>query len=506
MVCALEVGGVKMPDGKYGSGGTPLDQIVQGTVVVRSSGDYYVDCNTGDDGNDGIVTRPLKTIYAATQRIQKGYTIYVAPGVYGEAEGSRKHTTSANSLCRVIIPEGVTLESTHGAEETFIIGAASEDAEANSQSNGIGAVRCVYANNESILRGFTLTGGHTATTETSATSTEDAFGAAVLTPSDRRSTMEDCIVSNNYSHDATIFRVDAVRCRIIGNFGGTGSGKDSSHPGGEYCSYVGCIIDGNWGNGTLGSPLRVESCTFGTNKMHTEGSAQLLSKNNGTHRQVVNSLFLYGYDRWQGTVFATNCIFAVKSGDHPALNVTNCGNCVFGKSPTAVGIGADYRLLPGSIAIDAGDNSYVSGEIEGAKDIHGTPRVLNAKVDIGAVEYDWRPTFSDRIGRRLALTDVSSSVTTNAASGIIIPSGTVAGTVPSKGFYEFTFDVSGGTLEVTFDGEIVGTYTAGTHTVRVRALDPATEFRFAFVPNVENPGGAIIKSVIPIRGLVVSVR
>ena len=179
---------------------------------------------------------------------------------------------------------------------------------------------------------------------------------------------------------------------------------------------------------------------------------------------------------------------------------------MFGQSLSKIGIGADYRLLPGSIAIDVGDNSYVSGEIEGAKDIHGTPRVLNAKVDIGAVEYDWRPTFSDRIGRRLALTDVSSSVTTNAASGIIIPSGTVAGTVPSKGFYEFTFDVSGGTLEVTFDGEIVGTYTAGTHTVRVRALDPATEFRFAFVPNVENPGVAIIKSVIPIRGLVVSVR
>ena len=179
---------------------------------------------------------------------------------------------------------------------------------------------------------------------------------------------------------------------------------------------------------------------------------------------------------------------------------------MFGKSPTAVGIGADYRLLPGSIAIDAGDNALVSGEIEGAKDMYGTPRVLNAKVDVGATEYDWRPAFADRIGRRLVLTDVSPSVTTNAIGGISIPSGTVAGTVPLKGFYDFTFDVTGGTLEVSLDGESVGIYSAGAHTVRVRALDPATEFHFAFLADAENPGAAIIKSVLPVHGLVISVR
>jgi hypothetical protein len=104
------------------------------------------------------------------------------------------------------------------------------------------------------------------------------------------------------------------------------------------------------------------------------------------------------------------------------------------------------------------------------------------------------------------LTEVSPCVTTNAAGGISISSGTVAGTVPLKGFYDFTFDVSGGTLEVTFGGEIVGTYPAGAHTVRVRALDPATEFRFAFLADAENPGTAIIKSVLPVHGLVISVR
>lgn len=506
MVRSLAVGGVKMEDGVYGSDGVSLDQIVQGTVVVKSSGDYYVDCDEGDDGNYGIAQSPLKTIYAATQRIKKGDTIHVAPGTYGEAEGARKFLDKANSFCRVIIPEGVTLESTHGAEETFIVGAASEDAEANGHGNGAGAVRCVYANDGSVLRGFTLTGGHTEKTGSSDTSSYDDHGAALLTISTGRSTMEDCIVSNNYSHDATLYRSNVKRCRIIGNFGGTGSGTTTDYAAGLNCSYIGCIIDGNRGNGTIGNPSRIESCTIGTNRMYNGGGAQVLSttSTNG-HRCVVNSVFLYDSDRWYGKVYATNCIFAAKAND-TTLIADNCGSCLFGQSLAKIGIGADYKLNPDSIAIDAGDNSFVSGEIEGAKDIHGTPRVLNAKIDIGAIEYDWRPTFADRIGKRLTLKDVSPSVTTNAAGGIIIPSGTVAGTAPSKGFYDFTFDVSGGKLEMSFDGESVGTYADGTHTVRVNVADPAAEFRFGFVPDAEDPGAAIIKSVLPVRGLVISVR
>jgi hypothetical protein len=104
------------------------------------------------------------------------------------------------------------------------------------------------------------------------------------------------------------------------------------------------------------------------------------------------------------------------------------------------------------------------------------------------------------------LTDVSPSVTTNAAGGLIIPSGAVAGTVPLKGFYDFTFDVSGGTLELFLGSESEGTYTDGTHTVRVNVLDPAEEFRFTFLADAENPGAAIIKSVYMLKGMVLSIR
>ena len=493
-------------DGTYTFTPSVVDGAVTSIKAIYTNV-WYVAQNGGDDANNGGWPNQAKaTIRAATAKAVSGDIIRVAPGTYGEAEGARKYLDKANSLCRVIIPDGVTLESTHGAEDTFIVGAASNDETANAHGNGPGAVRCVYANNGSVLRGFTLTGGHTEKIGTGETSSYDYYGAAVLTVNTGRSAMEECIVSNNYSHYATLFRVNVKRCRIIGNIGGTGTGTTTDCAAGSSCAYIGCIIDGNRGNGTIGYSSRVESCTIGTNTMHDERSAQVLytTSANG-HRCVINSVFLYGSDRWYGTVYATNCIFAAEVNTS-TLKAENCGNCKFDQSAAKIGIGADYRLLPGSVAIDAGDNSFVSGEIEGAKDIHGTPRVLNAKIDIGAVEYDWRPAFADRIGRRLVLTDVSPTVTTNAAGGLIIPSGAVAGTVSSKGFYDFTFDVSGGTLEVTFGGEVVGTYPAGAHTVRVRALDPAKEFRFAFLADAENPGAAIIKSVYMLKGMVLSIR
>src|SRR5690606_34300683 len=46
--------------------------------------------------------------------------------------------------------------------------------------------------------------------------------------------------------------------------------------------------------------------------------------------------------------------------------------------------GADYRLLPNSPAIDAGDDSLV---LPGETDLLGNPRIVGDHVDIGAYEF-----------------------------------------------------------------------------------------------------------------------
>lgn len=500
-VASLKVGGDFMPDGIYGDGGTAVDQILVGTVVVRSH-DRYVDCVTGNDSNDGSEAHPYKTIRAATSNAVSGDVIHVAPGTYGAAEGAEKFESSANSLCRVIIPEDVTIESTEGAERTFIVGAPASGGDANAQGNGSGAVRCVYAKNGACLRGFTLTGGHTEKTASSSTSSYDKYGAAFLAPSDKWAYIEDCVVSNNYSHYATLYRSTVRRCRILNNIGGTQSGTGADAAAGSGCIYISSIIAGNRGNATLAFPTRIESCTFGKNLMHNDGSAQVLYNNSsGGKVRVLNSLFTYASDRFQGTVYATNCIFRCEEKTN--LSAENCSNCLFGTSVSLT----NYKPNPGSKVIDAGDNGLASDELEGAKDIFGTPRALNGAIDIGAVEYDWRPTFSRKAGKSVSITYASPSVTTNAADGLLVPSGAVAGTLPAAGLYDFTFTLPSGSLEAFVGGVSAGVYSgAGERTIKLAVPDSATEFRLVYTPDPENPEAALLRRVASSRKFLVIVR
>ena len=475
------------------------------TVRAIYSNVWYVAQNGGNDANDGgSPTRAKATIGAATALAVSNDVIRVGPGTYGAAESGGKHTSTANSLSRVIIPKFVTVESTEGAEKTFIVGAPSDDAGANAVGNGPGAIRCVNAKNGAVLRGFTLTGGHTEKTASSSTSSYDYYGAAVLVPSDARATIEDCIVSNNYSHYATMWKTDVKRCRIIGNSDNAGTGTDAHYPAGFECSYVECIISGNKGNGTVGAPARVENCTFGTgNLMHTGSSPQLLHKGS-PHRRVINSLFLDSNVRWYGTVYATNCIFAVGQSSGGTLDAANCGNCLFGQSAAKLNV-TDYKPNPGSVAIDFGDNALASFDIDSAKDILGTPRVLNGAIDVGAIEYDWRPKFAQEVGKRITIEYASPSVSTNAAGGLLMPSGEISGKVAIGGKYSFTFDIVSGTIEAFVGGVSAGTLTsAGEQTITVNIPDAETEFRLVFTPDAETPVSAVLKKIASNRGFILT--
>ena len=155
-VGALKVGDESYAEGTFGDGGTSLPQILQGTIVVRSH-DRYVDCNTTDTVNDGSKAHPYKTIRAATENATPGDVIHVAPGTYGEAEGTQAATSKI--AARVVVPADVTLESTGGAKETFIVGAAATGDQIDNATYGTGtnAVRCVYARSGAVVRGFTIT-------------------------------------------------------------------------------------------------------------------------------------------------------------------------------------------------------------------------------------------------------------------------------------------------------------------------------------------------------------
>jgi len=511
-VPSLKVGGEIKSYGTYGDGGIPLTQISQGTVFVRSQ-DRYVDCNTTDTVNDGSREHPYKTIKAATDNALSGDVIHVAPGTYGDAEGLPQQATEKCKIgTRVVIPEDVTIESTDGPEVTFIVGAEAMGGQIDNATYGTGtnAVRCVYANDGAVLRGFTLTGGRGigVLAGNGGSWTVDHAGAAFRAASSLGATLENCVVSNNIAYVGTIYNSVVKNCIVVGNRGLRG-GSNAVSPAGYQGSWHGSVIDGNYGHVTIYSAAAIENCTIGSGNKDTEGTGlpQVLYWYGGGDHAVINTAILGGrfYMGGAAVICCTNCLLV----DDTYLNATmraRAYNCIITNS-ASMQVDAKYRPVLGSfLGIDAGEAAYSSDAL-GDKDFYGTPRVLNGAIDIGAMEYDWRPTFAERVGKHLTFTDVSPSVITNAAGGVKIPSGALAGTVAVDGLYSFTFAISGGTLEAFVGGVSAGVYSeAGEQTLTLKIPDTTTEFRFVFTPDEENPGVAVLKKISSNKGFVITYR
>ena len=503
-VVSLKVGDQNIPDGIYGDGGEPLAQILQGTVIVKS-GNLYVDSVNGDDENDGSARRPYKTIRAATSAALSGDIIHVAPGMYGAAEGSQTATSKIES--RVVIPENVTIESTDGATETFIMGAAATGDQIDNAEYGTGtnAIRCVFAHKGATLRGFTLTGGRV---EGGNGTSDDHRGAAFFSEEERGATIENCIVSNNVAAFGAINKAIVRNCIVVNNVG-----LRSSYSGvaGASCSWYGSIIDGNIGTATAYDSYAFENCTVGANNIELDGDSAQVFYWWDVDRSIINSAILGGRLRIGSgyNIYCTNCLIAVESS---VLKKEFSYNTIFTNSAAAM-VDESYRPVFGEfVGIDAGDVA-LSSNLIGDSDILGTPRILNGRLDIGAVEYDWRPSFADEIGKRFSLTYASPAVTTNVTGGLKLGDEAtvqpvfIAGKVSSVGPYAFKFNLTGGNAAVYVAGVLVGESSgSGEQSIRFNVPDTAAEIRFVFIPDDENSGAVIISRFAGARGFSINIR
>ena len=80
----------------------PISKAVQTLAQTPlSAAILYVDASIGQDGSDGSLARPLRTIAAALQRAKSGTTVKLAPGTYSQQTGE---------TFPLVIPEGVILQ------------------------------------------------------------------------------------------------------------------------------------------------------------------------------------------------------------------------------------------------------------------------------------------------------------------------------------------------------------------------------------------------------------
>ena len=129
-----------------------------------------------------------------------------------------------------------------------------------------------------------------------------------------------------------------------------------------------------------------------------------------------------------------------------------------------------YRPVIGrNVCIDAGATDAL--DILPAFDVQGGQRVYNGRLDIGAVEADWRGRYGRDIGSRMEVLSASPAVFEQTDGTVRVPDGASLGGVLSGRtdklyLADLTIRVVDGTSKLIL-GEEERLLDAGTHTIRV---------------------------------------
>ena len=338
----------------------------------------YVDKSMSDyTGHDGSTPeKAYRRIQDAIKNAANGDTILVAPGVYGDDQGLGRTGKAINpdsghwwgSARLLIAYKSLHLKSTHGAANTFIVGAH----DTNTVS-GLGdyAVRCICieadGNYTNVVEGFTLCDG--ATRDLDSGSGE---GGALMVSTDGTSPLKntaffvDCVITNCIAaRSAIAFGGTLMRCRVQDNaFVTSTAGNTHFLSRGTY--FFSTLFFRNW-------MMDPATRTLTTKSIFLANGGRFV---NCTFAHNASKFYSHNYNDFYNSVFSDT---AVGSGDGARHNV-----CIT-DSTTVRGLIApvfgDVRVRAGSSLIGVGDAAYAADEtiipfqtlfpVERMKDLYG---------------------------------------------------------------------------------------------------------------------------------------
>ena len=491
------------------------------TVKPIYNTDWWADAVNGNDANTGWdAASAKKTLAGAMSHAWAGDTVHALPGVYdtGTMVQDNPYRTAETIAytdvvipSRVVVQTNVTLVAEGAADETVIQGEPDPEA-ANEYGLGLGAKRCVYLNNGSKVRGFTIRGGHT---DMQNSMDDINWGGGVLGRSATETEVADCVITNCASHrGAAGACVTFRRCRIVGNH------VTGNSPAGRQVALYGCYVagnlarDGGFYSGLVQYHYDVVGCTFaadnglGTMAGRTEDCRLTVGQVKGY--KFWNNVVAMPYDRSETQVLsnAHHNVFsdairfdALEGGDNVVASLEE------------IALGADGVPLHGSVAIDAGSFDYAATNLTGETGLNGVRRGLGGGPDVGAFEFDWLPQFAQDLGpKNLVVTEADNAVFENHDGLVEIPSGSLTLTwtpAPRQNMNcpcSFQVNVTGtGMLTVMKDGEAFGTYAQGVHDVSFFGSG-AMAFTFAYEPGANDEGGAVLSNFLASIGTTILLR
>lgn len=358
-------------------------------------------------------------IQAAVDAAVAGDEIVVTNGVYDAGA-----TLVYGMSNRVAVTKPVTVRSVNGPGVTTIQGY-----QVPGVFNGASAVRCVYLTHNSMLAGFTLTGGATQTAGNQFTD----FPAGGVWCEGVTAVVSNCVIINNRAKDTGggAYSGTLINCQLIGNYAYNGGGAwlstlincsltsnwAAAGGGGGGCTLSNCFIAWNsgtyYGGGMVNGYLH--NCVITGNSGKFGGgdyysvltSCIIVDNSSGRYGGGANNSTLYncviagnratdaGGGAYQGTL--NNCISYYNTTGTNVENYYNSALNYCCTTPLPAGPGnftnaplfvdangwANLRLQSNSPCINAGTNAYA---VE-ANDLDGKPRIVGGTVDIGAYEY-----------------------------------------------------------------------------------------------------------------------
>jgi hypothetical protein len=413
------------------------------------------------------------------------------------------------------------LVADEGAKSTFIVGAPDTTESADEYGFGTNAVRCVHLEENSKIKGFTITGGYTWSGTLEGFSNNNRSGGGICGDSPHTVLAEECIISNNWASysGGGVFYAAAVRSYLFENHSTYQGG--AMHDGKLY----GCVVDKNYtGFSTTTRPSAcwahraIVGCTLGPDifthdngkgcAVTAEGSGAIFSYN-----IVMGSMGVYSDGKYK----LIGCIF---KGTAPNWASKMDETCIV-SAGDSIALDENYRPIVGqSIAVDrveVTDIAGVAGEVLPVdKDLSGFQRMMNGKIDVGALEADWRGEYAkllDGSGKRIVVNSAASGIVTNDVSGAASLSLHDGDALEFVWWSDMPKAKRKGTVSVT--GE--GTLTLKRNGVEYAAFDSSSSpaefsipvdgngdcrFEFAFA----GEGSADIYSLSSMKGLAFSIR
>lgn len=469
----------------------------------------YADAVKGNDANDGLTEATAKkTLQSAIEDAAcGGDTVVALKGIY--ASGSMGYVNQpgyvvaashpASLRARVTVPDGMTLESKFGPEETIIEGAAQDESE-DEHGRGPNALRCVFLEKNAVLRGFTIRNGRTDTKD-HVGRYDDSMGGGVLGRGHEYSTVENCIVKDNAAaYGGGISMVTAKGCVFTGNW------CESAGVCAEKSAVANSYFNDNTGPYLVTVPKTVENCSFGGNNKSGTGNNiafPFYDCNGETHLR--NILFLSKLRStvvtWASTAAEVSGFVAPKEAlmEFPVGATGIYTNEYTYTEMCRLFDETCHPLMKTAPTMDRGFDVALVG----ATDLDGGQRVMNGTIDIGCYEFDWRGEYAKSMGKSgVTVVEVTPGVVLTDGHAVMSDGDALALDCPAGKVGVAKLVLTGtGTVKVYLNGALIGTLTESGEQKVVSELD-VDRLTFAY----EGTGSAYVAKLSGGLGMLMIVR